>query len=495
MKKVISGKNLEQKMLESIEILCGVVKDSLSPKGNNVLINSSDREPFITNDGVTIAQNVTSEDIVIDTILEIAKEASLKTNEVVGDGTTTTLVLLETLLKEGIKVTKEKKNLLKNEFEETLQEILEKLTTFKQAPTKKDFQKIAIVAANDDEIGKIATEVFLKTKSKESIFLKESKDETTFYEKINGYTLETRIPDEYFLQKEKIELENCKVFFIDEKIENLEQISSLVNEFLEYQEPIRLLTKGYSQNVKESLVSMAYQQQGTIILAQWFEYKNIEEEIIEDIKALLNEDQTISKVKITQNQMVFHSNQNTLKRRNILKKRYIQSNEAYQKENLAERIAKLHYGLATIYVGASTTTEKREKIMRYEDALCALEIAKKGIVPGGGICFYKISEELDSNTAGAKILKKALSMPLKQILENASLPQEEILKKIKQENFQKLYNIKTNNYENILNTSIIEPIEVVSYALKNAVSIACMLLSINHLIINDFQENRKSYDI
>ena len=326
-------------------------------------------------------------------------------------------------------------------------------------------------------------------------FVWKFRDETTFYEKINGYTLETRIPDEYFLQKEKIELENCKVFFIDEKIENLEQISSLVNEGLEYQEPILLLTKGYSQNVKESLVNMAYQQQGTIILAQWFEYKNIEEEIIEDIKALLNEDQTISKVKITQNQMVFHSNQNTLKRRNILKKRYIQSNEDYQKENLAERIAKLHYGLATIYVGASTTTEKREKIMRYEDALCALEIAKKGIVPGGGICFYKISEELDSNTAGAKILKKALSMPLKQILENASLPQEEILKKIKQENFQKLYNIKTNNYENILNTSIIEPIEVVSYALKNAVSIACMLLSINHLIINDFQENRKSYDI
>ena len=495
MKKVISGKDLEQKMIESIELLCGVVKDSLGPKGNNVLINSSDREPFITNDGVTIAQNITSEDIVIDTLLEIAKEASLKTNEVVGDGTTTTLVLLETLLKEGMKVSKEKKNLLKREFEETLQEILEKLAIFKQNPTKKDFQKIATVAANDEEIGKIATEVFLKTKSKESIFLKESKDEKTSFEKINGYTLETRIPEEYFLRKEKIELENCKVFFIEEKIENLEQISSIINDSLEYQESILLLTKGYSQNVKENVIEITYQQPASIILAEWFEYKNMEEEIIEDIKALLNENQTIAKVKITQNKIVFHSNQNTVKRRNVLKKRYEKSNEAYQKENLAERIAKLHYGLATIYVGASTTTEKREKIMRYEDALCALEIAKQGIVPGGGICFYKISEEVNANTLGAKILKKALSMPLNQILENASLPKEEIFTKIKQENFQKLYNVKTNNYENILDTTIIEPIEVVSYALKNAVSIACMLLSINHLIINDFQENRKYYDI
>ena len=493
MKKVISGEFLEQKMIESIELLCGVVKDSLGPKGNNVLINTSDREPFITNDGVTIAQNITSEDMVVETILEIAKEASLKTNEVVGDGTTTTLVLLETLLKEGIKVTNRKT--LKVELEETLQEILEKLATFKKNPTKKDFQKIATVAANDESIGKITTEVFFKTKSKESIFLKESRDENTTYEKINGYTLECKIPEEYFFRKEKIELENCKVFFIDERIENLEQISLLVNNCIEYQETVLLLTKGYSKNVKENLVEMSIQSQCQIILVEWFEYQNIEEEIIEDIETLLDENQTISKVKITKNKVTFHSNQNTLKRRNILRKRYEQSNEDYQKEILAERIAKLHYGLATIYVGASTTTEKREKIMRYEDALCALEIAKQGIVPGGGICLYQISEEIKPKTTGAKILQKALSMPLKQILENAFLSKEEILTRIKQENFQILYNVKTNNFESTSNTNVIEPLEVVSYALKNAVSIACMLLTINHLIINDFQENRKSYDI
>ena len=95
---------------------------------------------------------------------------------------------------------------------------------------------------------------------------------------------------------------------------------------------------------------MSIQSQCQIILVEWFEYQNIEEEIIEDIETLLDENQTIPKVKITKNKVTFHSNQNTLKRRNMLKKRYEQSNEDYQKEILAERIAKLHYGLATIYV-------------------------------------------------------------------------------------------------------------------------------------------------
>ena len=101
MRAVLSGDSLQEKILESVHLLCGTVKDSLGPMGRNVLINVSDREPFITNDGVTIAENITSDDIVVQTILEILKEASLKTNEVVGDGTTTTLVLLEAILKES----------------------------------------------------------------------------------------------------------------------------------------------------------------------------------------------------------------------------------------------------------------------------------------------------------------------------------------------------------------------------------------------------------
>ncbi len=101
MRSVLSGKLLKEQILKSIELLCGTVKDSLGPMGRNVLINVSDRDPFITNDGVTIAENITSNDVVVQTILEILKEASLKTNEVVGDGTTTTLVLLESILKES----------------------------------------------------------------------------------------------------------------------------------------------------------------------------------------------------------------------------------------------------------------------------------------------------------------------------------------------------------------------------------------------------------
>ncbi len=490
MKKVITGEELQRKMLESIELLCGVVKDSLGPKGNNVLINSSDREPFITNDGVTIASNITSEDIVVETILEIAKEASLKTNEVVGDGTTTTIVLLETIIKEGLKIPKENRGTLKKELEESLKEVLQKLEIFKTKPTKNDLKKIAAVAANDKEIGTLVTEVFMKTKSRDSIFLKESKTEKTTYETVKGYSLEVKIPEEYFLDKEYLEVENCQIVFLDENVENLEEISNIINQSIKYQKSYILLTEGYSKNVKENLLNLFLEKKCQIIITEWFEYRNEKEEIFEDIVSLVTEEGYIAKCKITKNQIVLHSKENTVKRRKVLKKYQAQSNEEYQKEVLAERIAKLHYGLATIYVGAPTTTEKREKIMRYEDALCAIEIAKNGIVPGGGLCFYQISEELNVKTNGEKILKNALSTPIKQILENASIKKEDILNTMKEEKFQKLYNVKTNTFENIKDTDIKEPIEVVSYALKNAVSIACMLLSINHVIINDFQKEK-----
>ena len=103
MKKIVRGKNLQEKILESINILCGTVKETIGPKGNNILIDHSNFSPFITNDGVTIAKNIESDDAVVSTILEIIKEASIKTNDVVGDGTTTTLVLLESLYMESLK--------------------------------------------------------------------------------------------------------------------------------------------------------------------------------------------------------------------------------------------------------------------------------------------------------------------------------------------------------------------------------------------------------
>ena len=175
MKKVVSGKELREKMKESINYLCDIVSNTLGPKGSNVIIDHSLFSPFITNDGATIAKNIESEDEVVNTILEIAKEASLKTNVIVGDGTTTTLVLLESIFNSSLQSIEDGKNpmVLKRELDVCLDFVLKNLEKEKRIPNKEDFFRIASIAANDENLGKLASEAFLVVKNKNAITIEE----------------------------------------------------------------------------------------------------------------------------------------------------------------------------------------------------------------------------------------------------------------------------------------------------------------------------------
>ena len=154
MKKVIQGKELWEVMDKTVNLLCDAVSSTLGPTGNNVLINHWELAPYITKDGVTIASSIESDNQIENTILEIVKEASLKTNEKVGDGTTTTLVLLQSIFNESLKIIKEGYNsiLLKKELEEALEEILKKLEKEKQKPKPKHLLQIAKTSSNDEKI-------------------------------------------------------------------------------------------------------------------------------------------------------------------------------------------------------------------------------------------------------------------------------------------------------------------------------------------------------
>ena len=166
MKRVISNQELKEKMIIAIDILCNTVKTTLGPKGSNVIIDNSSFSPFITNDGVTIAENIESEDEIINAILEIAKESSIKTNENVGDGTTTTLVLLQSIFKEGQKLIEAGMNpiALKKELNNLLPDLIKFINNKSYLPQDSDLYKIAEISSNSKEIGQIITEAFLKVK-------------------------------------------------------------------------------------------------------------------------------------------------------------------------------------------------------------------------------------------------------------------------------------------------------------------------------------------
>ena len=501
MKEVINGNELRKIMLEAIDLLCDSVASTLGPSGNNVLINTDDTTPFITNDGVTIAKSIESSDKRINTILEIAKEASLKTNEEVGDGTTTTLVLLQSLIHKGLKEIEKGKNpiILKEEINEAVENTIEELEKMKKKPTNEDLECVAINSSEDEKAGKLLTEIYLKMGSRYACRLEESNDDKTYYSIKKGYNLEIdNIPSIYFTNSKEINLKDSYILLLKGYLNDLEEISDIINEGIDRCKNIVILAEDYDIEVERDIILYYLQEHKNIYLFKLPDYASRKEAIASDIASLTNSkirninlekisfnDLGKATINITKNELTIISDNNIKDKLNALKDELNEISDDYEKEFLQARISKLENGVATIYVGGKTKSEIREKIMHYEDALYALETANLGITIGEGITFLKIIDKLALNTDGANILKKALEMPFKKIMENSAQDYLKIKEEIIKYKYSKIYNLKTKELEDIKNTNIIDPMKVITASLKNAVSISSLLLTTNYLVIND----------
>ena len=470
LKKVVSNEELSLKMTEAINLLCNTVKATLGPKGCNVIIDHSLFSPFITNDGVTIASNIVSDDPIINTILELAKEASIKTNDVVGDGTTTTLVLLQSIFNNASKLNNNP-IILKDELKEAVSNIIEKI-------------KENTIASNDPEIGQILSAASSKV-GIDNIYLEETNQEQTTINHTTGYQIETILGSSYFL-KSSLELvfPSPYILLTNETIMSEEQISSILNFIIENHHSLIIIAKDYDEYFLNSILNIYLENTANIILLKSPGYGLEELTFLEDL-ALISEGKIMSNNFMPANlgqvkQVVINKDVTTF---SFTPSKKI-SNNLKEKAITNKRKGMLTKGLITINIGAPTTTEAREKKMRYEDALWAIKTAREGVLPGSGLILGKISHELKPQNPGEEILKKALLSPLTQILTNAGLPNT-ILNQIKDSNFTTIYNVKTNEFEDIANTSVVDPTQVVINSLNNATSIASMLLTTTSLVINE----------
>lgn len=501
MKEVISNKNLRKVMIDATNLICDAVSSSLGPSGNNVIIDMSDEPVFITNDGVTIAKSIESDDKKVNAILNIIKESSLKTDEKVGDGTTTTLVLLQNILIRCLEEIEKGKNpiTLKKEILNSLERVIEELKDEKRKPTKEDLTNVATISSNDKEIGKIVSEVYFKMNNKYAIKIEEGKEDTYYHIK-KGYTIDMDgIPNMYFEEKDEIELNNSLVLILRGYLENFNDISEIINEYLERNKNVVI----FSEDFDESLINESYvynlKYNTNLYIFKLPNYGSRKNAIEEDISYLTNSkivdinliDVHFNDLGSSKNIIIKKENLTIISDKDcddrILKLESELENivDEYEREFIEERLAKLKNGIATIYVGGITKTEKKEKIMRYIDALNSIEVAKHGIIPGEGIALLKISRKIDNNIIGDKILRESLELPFKKIIENVGEDYNTISNKIIDSNFNQIYNFDTNKYENVSNTKIIDPVNVTIEALKNSCSIACMLFTTNYLIINE----------
>lgn len=507
LKKVISGKSLRDKMNEAISTLCDTVKTTLGPKGSNVIIDHSSFSPFITNDGVTIAENIESEDQVINTILELAKEASIKTNEKVGDGTTTTLVLLQSIYNNGVKLIDEGVNpiIIKRELDNALYKIIEEIKKYSRIPNEKELRNIARVSANDKEIGDNVSEVFLKIKNKEGIFVKEGNDEVTTTNYLNGYYLNTHLASPYFLKDLKeLYYEKSYLLLIDNYLDNLEDIANLINKVIIQNKNIIIIAKDYSDTLVNEVVTLNIDNNINIVLLKNPEYGIRQISLLKDL-ALITNAQIIEKldyidgtrlgiiknIKINNEETIigFDKLDEIVNKINELESEKNNTENDINLDFINKRIAMLDSGMAEILVGDKTVTARREKKMRYDDALWAINSSIKGVLPGSGIILLKISDTLENDNYGDLILKNALKSPFEQIMYNAGLNSEQIFNYIKETGYNVVYNINSMAYENIQNTEIMDSTNVVINSLMSSVSIASMLLTTTSIVVNEYQNN------
>jgi len=502
MKQIIKGNQLKEKMQEAINMLCDTVKLTLGPEGQNILINTYSQSPFITNDGVTVAENIESEDKVINTILEIAKEASLHTNELVGDGTTTTLVLLQSLFNQGLEQIKNGISFtsIKKELDTQMIKIIELIKQESHIPNKKELLSIASIAANDTEMGKIVWEVVNKVKRKGSIHLTESPNEKTYYEINPGYQVSINpFPELLFKQQNEYNLNNVAILVLIGYLNDLEQLSDILNDCLDSQKSLLIFSENYNPEIQNDIILWNIQKKINIFLTEMPSYGQHQINIIKDIclltKAnLINVENVsfrdvgaIENIKIAKDKVILGTKQNLKQNIIALKKEIEQCTSEYEKEFLEERLAMLEKGIATIYVGALTRTAKKEKLKRFEDSLCAIHTASQGVIVGEGITLLKISDQISG-----QLLKDALQAPINTIFTNAKTNYK--IEEIKQQNYQVVYNLITKNWEKQSETTVLDPTEVVLMTIKNAISIASMLLSTEAIVINE-TEIEKQIDI
>lgn len=506
MKKIVSGEYLRDKINEGINLLCNTVKETLGPKGNNVIIDHSNFMPFITNDGVTIAQNIESDDPVLGSIIEIAKEASIKTNDNVGDGTTTTLVLMQALVNLGQKYLDDGINslVLKKKLNSKLNDILKILETMKITTTKEMLKNIATVSASDESIGTLVSEVVENIDNKSGIIIKEDFSNAIRVKYIKGYTCSISHPSEYYFQSSKsFTFNDAYILIINDILSEVENISSILNEVIINNKSLVIIAKDFDQDFVNEIVSLNFEKRINCFMIRICECGLKERIIQKDIEVITNCTIVENSNHITGDNVGlikgFYIDKETIRidftsnkeiDNYVLKiDEELNDKDEFELDFFQKRKAMFTKGIAEIVIGAPTKTESHEKRMRLEDALFSAYASKNGILLGGGISLLRIANELKDSDYESLIWKETLMQPFRQIMQNAGLSVEEIECNIKKSNYSKIYNVYSDCYENINDTHVVDAYEVVANSLINACSIAVMLLTTNSLVINEYQNN------
>jgi chaperonin GroEL len=532
-KQLQFSEEARRKLSKGMDVLATAVTTTLGPKGRNVALDRKFGSPTITHDGVTVAKEIELEDPFENMGAQLLKEAATKTNDIAGDGTTTSTVLAHAIVTEGMKNLAAGFNpmLLKHGIEAATKAVVKQIGEDAiEVTTKAEIGNVASISAQDRVIGELIADVMDKVGKDGVITVEESKGLEFETEYVEGMQFDRGYVSPYFItdpEHMEASIEDAYVLIYDKKISAAADIVPLLEKLVQIgKRDLVIIAEDVDGEALATLVLNKIRGMLNAVAVKAPGFGDRRKAMMQDIAVLTN-GQVISeetgrkldgttiadlgraeKVVITKDDTTIVGGKGDAA---LIKGRIDQirveidkSTSDYDKEKLQERLAKLSGGVAIIRVGAATETELKEKKHRVEDALSATRAAvEDGIVPGGGVALINAMKVLDGMKMdnedaqiGVNIVRKALEIPLRKISENAGKDGSVILENVRRTQKEKKnknigFNVISEAYVDMIKDGVIDPAKVTRGALENAASIAAMILT-TECLITDVPEKEKA---
>lgn len=502
MSKTIYGNKARQLLKEGVDHLANAVKVTLGPKGRNVVLFNEEGRPYLTKDGVSVAKSIQSEDKGLSVGIEMLKEVAINTADEVGDATTTSTILAQAIVENGLNAIERGHSPIeiKAGMDEALQEVLEIIDEESEKVDSNDkLKQVATISANNDEfIGEIVSKAVSDAGKYGTINIERSPSYDTHIHNNPGFHFNSGYISGYFVTDSAGQFavyEDAIILLADKNIEKPSELADVLEYSIKEGSPIVIIANDFSTDVTNFLVNNYLHRTIKVLPIKTPGFGEGRTRFLEDLGVLC--DAIVAKSNIIVHNLgrinkidssingtyIYNIPDNTEYRdeyvNNLIKARD-NVTDTFLSEKYTERIAMLTTGITTIYVGAYSDLEAKELMDRVEDAVCATKAAlEDGIVAGGGSIFGRIYSNIERHGVGFSAVINALIEPFNQLCKNADVSLAISFVE------DKGYDFKNMEYCDLKKRGIIDPAKALKTAIKNAVSVASMIISTECIVIND----------
>ena len=528
-KQLLFEDHARQRMLRGVDKLANAVAVTMGPTGRNVIINKSFGGPTVTKDGVTVAKEIELEDRFENMGAKLVVEVAQKTSDLAGDGTTTATVLARSIFKEGLRniVAGSNPMAVRRGIEKAVDAAEAKLFEMqKPVSSKQEVAHVGAISANNDlAIGEMLADALHRVGQDGVITVEEGKSTDTQVEYVDGMQFDKGYISPYFINNSgemTCDFENALILIHEKKISNLRDLVPLLEQASQSGRPLLIIAEDVDAEALTLLVVNKLRGVLNVAAVKAPGFGDRRKAMLGDIATLtggtlISEDLGIKLENITLDQLgkakkvAVDKGSTTIiqgggKRADVdsridqIRRHIEQTDSEYDKEKFQERLAKLAGGVAVISVGAETEADMKQKKARVEDALHATRAAvEEGILPGGGVALIRCREAVEKARSSAKgdekvgvdIVANALSAPLRQIADNGGIDGSVVVDEVEQKKVNVGYDGNQGVYTDMLKAGIIDPVKVVRTALRNASSIAGLLLTTDAMVSNFDDDDKK----